>query len=66
MSLDKAIKYGKERRKEYRRMAQQVDPSCRCHGGCDWCLRNRLYKYLKKEKEMLDKLEEWEYNKLIK
>lgn len=36
--------------------------SCRCHGGCEWCLGNRIYKYMKKEEEMLDKMKEWEYN----
>lgn len=66
MSLDKAIKHGKEKRKEYRKIAQQVDPSCRCHGGCEWCLGNRLHKYRKKEKEMLDKLKDWEYNSINK
>ena len=44
MALDKGIKYGKEKRKEYYKIAQQVDKSCRCHGGCTWCLENRIHK----------------------
>ena len=47
MALDKGIKYGKEKRKEYRKIAQQIDKSCRCHGGCPWCLGNRIHKYEK-------------------
>lgn len=43
MSLDKAIKYGKEHRKPYRRN-KAVDPMCRNHGGCPWCEQGRLHK----------------------
>ena len=42
MSLDKAIKYGKEKRKPYRK-AQAIDYTCRCHGGCPYCESNRLH-----------------------
>lgn len=57
MSLDKAIKHGKEKRKPYR-LPKSVDPMCRNHGGCDWCLGNRMYQ-TKKEKEKADsKMEE--------
>lgn len=48
MSLDKAIKHGKEKRKEYNG-SKAVDPSCRNHGNCVWCKRNRLHKYTKYE-----------------
>lgn len=58
MSLDKAIKYGKEHRKPYRR-AKAVDSSCRNHGSCPYCERNRLAKQ-RKEKERL-KYEERNY-----
>lgn len=61
MALDKAIQNGKEHRKEYYG-SKAIAKTCRNHGGCDWCLENRLYKYLKKEQKMLDKLKEWEYN----
>ena len=53
MSLDKAILHGKEHRKAYCRengtYLKAISPCCRNHGGCYWCLGNRIYKYLKKE-----------------
>ena len=42
--LDKAIEHGKEHRKPYRR-PKDVDRDCRNHGSCDWCVRNRLWKF---------------------
>lgn len=51
MSLDKAIKYGKEQRKP-RRGAKAIDRSCRNHGSCPWCTANRLYS----SKKALNKL----------
>ena len=53
MGLEKSIKSGKEKRKSYRR-SKSVDGSCRNHGGCDWCLGNRLHKYKKKELKIKD------------
>jgi len=47
MSLDKAIKSGKEHRKPYYG-AQACDASCRPHGGCTYCREGRLHKYKKK------------------
>lgn len=44
MSLDKAIIFGKEKRKQYRG-AKSIDPSCRNHGGCPWCEEGRMHKY---------------------
>ena len=44
MSLDKAIKAGKEHRKPYRR-SKAFDTSCRNHGSCNWCRDNRLHKH---------------------
>lgn len=44
MSLDKAIKYGKEKRKPYRR-GKAIDTACRNHGECSYCRDNRLHKY---------------------
>lgn len=43
MSLDKAIKHGKEKRKPYR-AAKAVDHTCRNHGSCPHCQGNRKYK----------------------
>lgn len=47
MSLDKAIKSGKEHRKPYRK-AKAVDTTCRNHGSCIYCQGNRQYKNKKK------------------
>lgn len=44
MSLNKAIKHNKEHRKEYRG-AKAIDCTCRNHGSCDWCKRNRTHKF---------------------
>lgn len=52
MSFDKAIEHGKER-KEYYKLCERIDKSCRCHGGCDYCLNNRMYN-LKKQIERAD------------
>lgn len=46
MSLDKAIKYGKEHRKPYRG-AKAVDVSCRNHGNCPYCFGNRTFQFHK-------------------
>jgi len=43
MSLDKAIRHGREHRKPYYK-SQRFDPSCRNHGSCGYCEGNRLYK----------------------
>lgn len=48
MSLDKSIVHGKEKRRPYHG-AKAIDTSCRNHGGCDWCLDNRMHKYKKME-----------------
>lgn len=49
MGLDKAIQHGKEKRKPYTG-GKAVSLRCRNHGGCDWCLGNRMYQ-TKKELE---------------
>lgn len=48
MSLDKAIEHGKEKRRPYRG-DKLVDKSCRNHGGCPWCERNRKFKFRDKK-----------------
>ena len=30
-------------KKQPYRKSRAVDPSCRCHGGCPWCLENRMH-----------------------
>ena len=61
MSLDKAIKAGKEWRKPYKG-GKAIDRTCRNHGGCPWCEENRKYKNIKRLKKALDKLKEMGYN----
>lgn len=58
MSLDKAIFYGKERRKSYRG-DKACDPSCRNHGSDDWAKGNRLYQRKKSELHARSCLKEW-------
>lgn len=53
MSLDKAIKSGKEKRKDYRRSGK-TDKTCRPHGGCPFCLSNRMHKHNKRQQEKVD------------
>jgi len=43
MSLEKAIKHGKEKRKPYYG-AKAVDSSC-ARGDCPWCKGNKLHKH---------------------
>ena len=57
MSLDKAIEYGKEKRKPYTG-SKAIDCTCRNHGSCEWCERNRLYQRLKVEEASRQALEE--------
>ena len=57
MSLDKAIKHGKEKRKPYRN-GKAVDPMCRNHGGCSWCEGNRMYQRTKEEQKANSKIKE--------
>lgn len=55
MSLDKAIRYGKEKRRPYIK-AKAVDATCRNHGSCTWCERNRRYKMRDKHPEEKDEV----------
>ena len=48
MSLDKAIKYGKEKRKPYHG-GKACSTLCRNHGGCTWCESGRLHTHKKNE-----------------
>lgn len=48
MSLEKAIKYGKEKRKQYYG-SKRFDHTCRNHGSCKWCEGNRTFKNKKRE-----------------
>jgi hypothetical protein len=44
MSLDKAIKYGKEKRRPYHKRGK-YDRSCRPGGSCPWCQGSRMHKH---------------------
>lgn len=57
MSLDKAIEYGKEKRKPYKG-AKAIACSCRNHGSCEWCKSNRLYQQLRMDEASRQALEE--------
>lgn len=61
MSLDKAIANGKEHRKKYTG-GKSVAKSCRNHGGCEWCLGNRMYKYDKKKFVLDEELKGFDEN----
>ena len=58
MSLDKAIKYGKEHRKPYRG-AKLIDYTCRNHGACPWCTGNRTYSHKKADLISREKSVAW-------
>ena len=51
MSLDKAIKHGKEHRKQYRG-SKAIDRTCCNHGSCEVCKGNRTYSARKREAAM--------------
>ena len=56
--MDKAILYGKEKRKPYRG-AKAIDPWCRNHGKDEWALENRQYKNKKRELSAKDKMNDY-------
>ena len=57
MSLNKAIEHGKEKRKAYRK-PQSIDKTCRNHGSCEWCERNRMYSRKKSAEACSNRMEE--------
>lgn len=59
MSLDKAIKHGKEKRKPYYN-SKAFDTTCRNHGSCGWCEENRLHSRRAKELDAKMKIKEAE------
>ena len=54
--LYKAIEHGKEWRKPYRG-TKAFDRSCRNHGSCSWCERNRLHKFRDKKPMLMSDFE---------
>lgn len=59
MSLDKAILYGKEHRKPYRK-SKRFDKTCRNHGSCPYCRDNRLHNRYKTDEDTKLKIKEAE------
>lgn len=57
MSLDKAIKTGKEYRKQYYG-SKAFDYTCRNNGSCRWCEENRKIKNIKRMQSVLDKMKD--------
>jgi hypothetical protein len=58
MSLEKAIKHKKEKRKPYRD-SKAWDSSCRNHGSCSWCESNRLHSEKKRKASSKDQLDRY-------
>jgi hypothetical protein len=58
MSLEKAIKHGKEKRKQYRG-SKAFDHSCRNHGSCSWCEGNRKHSSIKRLESNKSKLKDF-------
>ena len=56
MALDKAIKYGKEKRKIYRG-AKAVDVTCRNGGSDEYAINNRMHSTRKRELQYSDTIE---------
>jgi hypothetical protein len=61
MSLEKAIKHNKEKRKQYvgKDYCKLVDPACRNHGGCPYCEENRLHKDNVSKEKQKEKIKEY-------
>lgn len=56
--LDKAIEYGKEWRKPFYG-AKAIDRTCRNHGSCSWCYKNRTYGSRKRVQESDSKFKDY-------
>lgn len=59
MSLDKAIKYGKEKRKPYYG-CKSFDPACRNHGSDTYMNKSRLHNRTKAELKANAQLADYE------
>lgn len=55
MSFDKAILFKKTKRKPYRK-SKAVSRRCRNHGGCSYCLQNRMHSDNIRKKAALDQV----------
>lgn len=59
MSLDKAIKYGKEKRKPYYG-CKSFDPACRNHGSDTYMIKSRLHNCKKAELKSQVQIKDYE------
>lgn len=59
MSNDKAIIYGKEKRKPYRG-GKAIAYSCRNHGDCLYCMSNRTHASNKRLQKMMSMLSNYQ------
>lgn len=58
--LDKAIEHGREHRRPYYRSGR-FDKSCRPHGGCPWCIGNRMHAIRVREMTCEEQEEEYQH-----
>lgn len=58
MSLDKAIEHGKEKRKKYYKSGR-FDLTCRPHGSCPYCFRNRHIQSIRERERIYAQIKEW-------
>ena len=58
MSFDNRYPNRKDWRRPYTK-SKRFDRSCRCHGGCPWCERNRKYTDIKRRQHANDDLNEY-------
>lgn len=61
MSLDKGIKYGKEKRKPYYKSGK-YDITCRPNGECPYCKDNRFHSEKIRKMKADYSLKEYEYD----
>lgn len=59
MSLDKAVKSGKEKRKPFAK-SEEFDKTCRSHGSCNYCRSNRTHRYAKQALTIREVESEWD------
>lgn len=62
MSLDKAIYYGKGKRKPYRD-SRRFDWSCRNHKSCPYCYDTRTKKQREQDRLKLKEIKEYKESK---
>jgi hypothetical protein len=58
MGLEEAICHKKEHRRPYRG-SKRFDATCRNHGACPWCRRNRLRGEERRRRAAEEQISEW-------